>query len=376
MPEGHEIADAALHVDGALPTALSGRYLCLEPNRSGGPRVHSIVIHGGAAGSYRRRLIHTRATNGAATTNLIDFAGRTIALADGAVAQELSPTLETRPVDAAGRHLGVGAYPKRDSRSGDLHLISSPGAATALHHILSAGGMTRQTHSIDNAPAPVLDLAITRDRLVLLADGFVGITDLERVRPLVWLASRRTQPGRIAGAYDDGEVAVVHLALGGLEQWIVSGSAATLDRSILDATRQQPSRLNEQAIGAAHRYLYSVGGDQATASSGDTTVFKHDLSRASREDRVFAEGRQIGEFLFVADPPRHAREDGGWLLGPVHDTATDRSRLVVLDAADITGPIVASVDLPRPITRSLRGLWSPSTAAPPTVHDPSPTHQR
>ena len=127
MPDGDEIADEVLRVDGSLPNALSGRYLCLEPNPSGGPRVHSVVIHAGTAASYRRRLILTRAASGAATTNLIEFAGRIVALADGAIAQELSPTLEASPVDAAGRHLGVGAYPKTDPRTGELHLISSPG---------------------------------------------------------------------------------------------------------------------------------------------------------------------------------------------------------------------------------------------------------
>src|SRR5690348_12496658 len=110
MPAADENVDEALQVDGSLPEALSGRYLCVEPHLSGGPRVHSVVIHAGTAASYRRRLISTRAASGAATTNLIEFAGRIVALADGAIAQELSPTLEARPVDAAGHHLGVGAY--------------------------------------------------------------------------------------------------------------------------------------------------------------------------------------------------------------------------------------------------------------------------
>src|SRR4051794_10960853 len=131
MPHEDETVDEILQVEGSLPEGLSGRYLCLETNPSRAPRVHSVVIHAGTAASYCRRLIFTRAASGAATTNLIEFAGRIVALADGAIAQELSPTLEARPVDVAGRHLGVGAYPKRDPFTGELHLISSPGETTA-----------------------------------------------------------------------------------------------------------------------------------------------------------------------------------------------------------------------------------------------------
>ena len=100
----------------------------------------------------------------------------------------------------------------------------------------------------------------------------------------------------------------------------------------------------------------------AQRAPADTTLFKHDLIAGSRADRAFGDGRQAGEFLFAVDPARHVDEDGGWLLGVVDDNATERSSLVVLDAADVTGPIVASIHLPRRISHPLRGLWIPSPA--------------
>lgn len=378
MADGDQIAHDVMRVEGALPNGMSGRYLCLEPMPAGGPRVHSVVFHAGTAAFYRRRLILTRAASGAVTTNLIEFAGRIVALADGAIAHELSPTLEARPVDAAGGHLSVGAYPKTDPRTGELHLISSPGERTAKHHVLSSGGMTRRTYPIGGAPAPVLDLAITRAHLVLVADGFVGITDLHRNGPLAWLTSWPMRPGRVVGAYyDDDDVVVVHVVGEGLEQWTAASSAAAVDRRILDAARQQPSRLNERATDSGHRYLYGVGGGhQKAATSADTTLFKHDLAAGTREDRGFGASRQVGEFLYVVDPERDADEDGGWLLGLVHDNATAASRFVVLDAADVTGPIVASVHLPHAVSHSLGGLWSPSPPSLPTAQHPPSTHKR
>lgn len=370
MGSGNGIPDGNIRVEGSLPKALSGRYLCIEPNLAGGPRVHSLSIHDGTAGSYRRRLVLTRAPNGAATTNLIEFGGRVIALADGAIAQDLSPSLATTPVDVAGRHLGVGADPKTDPSTGELHLISTPGEATAQHHVLSSGGMTRRTHPIEGAPMPVLDLAITRDHLVLLADGFLGLTDRGHQRPILWLPSAPMGPGRVVAAKDhDGHV-VMHVVDVGLEEWTASPTTATVHRRILDATRQQPSCVNEQASGFAHRYLYGVGSDSGTPPACDSTLFKHDLATGARQDRTFGKDHQAGAFLFVVDPARRAREDGGWLLGLVHDYGTERSRLVVLDAADLAGPILASADLTRPVTHAQRGLWSPShpLPSPPATH--------
>lgn len=360
MPGNDERTDELLQVDGSLPQALSGRYLCIEPNPSGGPRVHSVALRAGTAASYRHRWLGTRAPCGAATTNLIVFAGRILTLANGAIAQELATSLETSPVDLAGHHLGVGAFPKMDPCTGELNLISSPGETTALNHVISAGGMTRRTHPIDDAPAPVLDLAITTRRVVLLADGFTGVTDRNSERPIAWLPSKPTRAGRIVDAYDDdGGGVVMHLVGEGLERWTMTASANAACRRVLDVAPQHLARFNEQSTGSPRRYLYCVGGDRAVTSGG-TTVFKHDLVAGTREDRMFGDGRQAGDFAFIVDPERDVDEDGGWLLGLVHDQAAERTSLLVLDAADVAGPLVARIHLPRRIPHSRSGLWVPS----------------
>jgi carotenoid cleavage dioxygenase len=361
MPGSDENTDEGLQVDGSLPHALSGRYLCIEPSATAGPRVHSVVIHASTASSYRHRLIGTRAASGAPTTNLIEFAGRTVALADGALAQELTTSLQSSPLDAAGHHLGVGAYPKMDQRTGELHVISTPGETTALHHVLSAGGMTRRTHPIPDAATPILDLAITTQRLVLFADGLTGLTDRNRNEPITWLPGGVKRPGRIIGAHDEDGGVIVHLVGEGLEEWTITASASSVRRRVLDATRQQPARVNEQFTTSPHRYLY--GTAERRLDLGGGTLFKHDVVAGTREDRSFGDGR-TGEFLFAVDPARHVEEDGGWLLGLVHDNAAARTSLRVLDAADVAGPTVASIHLPRPVPHSLRGLWIPSRTNP------------
>jgi len=49
----------------------------------------------------------------------------------------------------------------------------------------------------------------------------------------------------------------------------------------------------------------------------------------------------------------------GWLMTFVHDAATERSELLVLDAADPKGPPVASVALPTRIPLGFHGNWVP-----------------
>jgi carotenoid cleavage dioxygenase-like enzyme len=90
-----------------------------------------------------------------------------------------------------------------------------------------------------------------------------------------------------------------------------------------------------------------------------TVVFKHDLITGTRAHHDFGTGRHPGELLFVADPQRRTREDGGWLIGLVHDQTTSRTSLVVLDAADLTSRL-AAVPLPRRVPYGLHGLWVPN----------------
>jgi carotenoid cleavage dioxygenase-like enzyme len=219
--------------------------------------------------------------------------------------------------------------------------------------------MTRRTRAIAGAHAPILDLAITRDHLLLFADGCTGITDHNRDSKITWLSGGMTRHGQVVDAYDDDDSVVVSVADEGLEQWTVTPTANVVRRRRVDGTPQPFVRINEEFAGSPHQYLYGVGGDDATAFGG-TTLYKHDAVAGTREDRDFGEGRQAGEFLFVVDPDRNFDEDGGWLLGLVHDETTTTTSLVVLDAADVTGPVVASVRLPRRLPSGLRGLWLPS----------------
>lgn len=77
----------------------------------------------------------------------------------------------------------------------------------------------------------------------------------------------------------------------------------------------------------------------------------------------FGTGRHPGEMLFVTDPERSSEEDGGWLLGLVHDDALDRTSLVVLDAQRVGDAPIAQINVPRRIPYGFHGTWVTDTGA-------------
>lgn len=83
---------------------------------------------------------------------------------------------------------------------------------------------------------------------------------------------------------------------------------------------------------------------------------KQDLLTGTSAVHAVGTGRMAGEAVFVP-ASAEAGEDEGWLLAPVHDRATDRSDVIVLDARDVTAPPVATVHLPVRIPFGFHGSW-------------------
>jgi carotenoid cleavage dioxygenase len=89
-----------------------------------------------------------------------------------------------------------------------------------------------------------------------------------------------------------------------------------------------------------------------------TSLVKYDLDAGASSVHDFGPGRVPGEPLFVP-ASAGAGEDEGWVLTYVYDGPSNRSELVVLDAADFTGRPVATIFLPRRIPQGFHGSWIP-----------------
>ena len=281
-----------LDVEGSLPHDLTGRYLCIGPTPSGAADVHAVALHSGRATSYRNRRVTTDDAH-ASSSSLVEFSGRTFSLSDGSLAHELAANLETLgPADLAGGARGVGAHPKLDRVSGELYLISSPGDAASLIHVISPGGMTRRTRSIDNAPGPVRDLALTTRHIVVVADGAIGMVERHDTETFSWHAIDSTAPFRVVSAHD-GDTLVMYVTTPALERWSLHRDQREVRRTVIDPTPQSAGRINETRSGLPHRYLYSVAGQ---------AVVKHDLLDGGRTGHDVGNGRRP-----APRPPRGRR---------------------------------------------------------------------
>ena len=140
-----------------------------------------------------------------------------------------------------------------------------------------------------------------------------------------------------------------------LVRWTLDRRAATTHYEVLDATLHTFATSNRRQPGSAQRFLWTVGAG---------TAHKHDLLTGGHRCHDFGDGRTPGELVFIADPDRSSTEDGGWLVGFVHDDAGDQAEFVVLDAEAIERPAVANGA--HPTTCPHRCPWDVDSATRPS----------
>jgi carotenoid cleavage oxygenase len=173
------------------------------------------------------------------------------------------------------------------------------------------------------------------------------------------------------GAYDDGDAVVLDVVRydrmfdvpGGtteqppaLDRWTLDLGSGTVRTRRLDDRPQEYPRVDERLVGRRHRYGYTVGISGEAAPND--LVIKHDTVRGTILTRALGPGREAGEFVFAPSSPDSA-EDDGVLMGFVYDKATDRSDLMLLDAATLD--TVAAIHVPGRVPHGFHGNWAPGT---------------
>ena len=377
-PVPDETSITSLPVTGTLPAALSGTYLVIGSNPIGPPEageparaaamVHAITVHADGTVSYRNRWITTdtaahalgrepvpgprRADNDGVASNIFTFGSTILAVGDGTLAYELTADLATRRrVDLAGAGRGLRPRVDLDRHSGALHLVGVGPGNAQTHVTVSAGAMTRATRPLDDTPR-VEDLTITRDHVVFLADGLIGVTPRSAIHetPVVW-SPIEGGARRLAGAHDDTRGVVVHTTGPALERWTLHPRATTVEHQIVDDTPLTFPNRNPGVLTCPQRYLWTCSAHG---------VHRHDLVTGERASHPVGTDHQPAEFQFVADPARTGSEDGGWLVGVIHDRAHAAADLVVLDAHFFDGRPIATVHIPRPVPNGTHATWIPA----------------
>ncbi|HEU5423086.1 MAG TPA: carotenoid oxygenase family protein [Nitrolancea sp.] len=362
---------------------------------------------------------------GPANTHLIRHAGRTFALVESALPYEISCNHQDLttigPHDFAGRlTTSMTAHPKTCPDSGELHFFGY-GALTPPHvtyHRADATGNLIISRPLDAADIPthtmMHDMALTTHYVVFLhlpvvfdktkaaaggmpyhfaPDHPARIGLLRRADPygpVHWFEVEACYVFHVVNAYEDARgrvrlhvVRYPHLwweghgkADASLWCWTLDpegygggGSGTSVREEQLDDRPCEFPRIDDRLTGHAARFGYVTdvgeaadGGGRGTDARRAGAILRYDLTTGSATAHEFAAGRTPGEACFVPRAPGLTSDDG-WLLSYVYDATTDRSDLVILDTADLTGAPAAVVHLPWRVPFGFHGNWLPDGVA-------------
>ncbi|QHC23735.1 carotenoid oxygenase family protein [Streptomyces sp. GS7] len=351
-------------------------------------------------------------TASTAGTHVIEHAGRLLALSEASLPFELTPDLDTvGAYNFNGRlRSAMTAHPKTDPVTGELHFFgSSPVPPFLMYYVADAKGEITHSAAIPGATASLKhDFAITRHHVVFVEGSVTFDPTQHSGIPYGWSDD---QPARIgvmprspqgagkirwfpiapgnmlhtANAYEDAQGRIVlegptvdregfHLswnwwvgapgrgtepnALSCTRRWTIDLVAGTVDeRTVDDLTVEFPT-LNDEFIGAEHRYQYAVSFPDHHGFGGYGIV-KYDRLTGDRRVHEVGDARLPSEAVFVPAAAA-ANEDDGYLLTVISDLKQDASRLLVLDASRLD--LIATVRLPRRVTAGIHGSWIPDAA--------------
>ena len=339
-------------------------------------------------------------------TNVVKIGERTFALIEaGGAPLELSFDLETQAYNGFDGTLqgAFAAHPHHDPLTGEHHAITYDGHRPDLitHVVVDAAGKVIREEPIHLPHGPMIhDCAFTR-RYMIILDLPVAFSmkaaQAGSIFPYHWNADLPARVGllprngtqadiiwcpvdpcfafHVANAYDraDGKVvldlcvyeSMFHAhAIGpdarsrGFERWVIDPEAQAVEISTVDAAPQEFPRPDERRFGQPYRYAYVVALPQegADAFFGSSRLYRHDLWEGTRAVHDFGPGRVPGEFVFVPKAEDSAEEEG-WMMGLVIDAASDRTDLVILDAARFEDAPVATIHLPHRVPPGFHGNW-------------------
>ena len=296
--------------------------------------------------SYSGRRVRTDAE----LHHVVAFGGSMLVFGDDTPAYELRPETDTLlRVDLAGHGRSLAALRKQDPATGELHLIAHDIDGRQAHVVVSAGALTRHSRPLIDAPARIRELVLSRDHVVLVADGYVGIARREGEPRTTWVATG-IAAANLLHAHDTNDTVVVLALTPQLERWTLHHEVGSIQREVLDPTPRRFAHPGNHSGGGAPRYLWTTGNG---------TIGHHDLVNGCHVHHSLRAGVP-GDLVFVADATRDSDAAGGWLVGFVHDPSGVGSELYVIDAADIRGPVLATAAIPRLAPQGLRCTWIPS----------------
>ncbi|WP_334311395.1 carotenoid oxygenase family protein, partial [Nodularia sphaerocarpa] len=335
-----------------------------------------------------------------ANTSVMWHSGKLLALCEAGVPHQIRvPDLETVGAHTFNNKLTCAftAHPKIDPVTGEMMFFGfSPIAPPYLSYgVVTAEGEITRIVPID-LPSPVMmhDFAITENYSIFL-DMPLTFQPGQMMKGGIPLAFNRKRKSRIGiiprhgnnkslrwfevttcmvyhtvNAYEEGdEIVLLGLRMPSTNllipsddiengnssenemakmcRWRIHLTTGAITQELLDDQVTEFPRINDNLVGRKIRYIYAgQGALYASPKPLLDGVKKYDLEKGTAESYFFGRGRFGGECVFVPRPGATV-EDDGWVITYIHDTITNKSELLVLNAQNITSDPVARVMLPQ-----------------------------
>ncbi len=416
-PVFEESTETSLEVIGKIPEALSG---CLMRNGAnpqsgesahwflGNGMLHGTRIEGGQAKWYRNSYVKTPLylkpdgnvmdglgdmTMSAANTNVIQHAGKVMALEEGHWPFIVSGDLETvGPNNYEGKLVGpMTAHPKICAETGELLAFSYGMTEPYLTYLrASASGELLQAEPITVPGATMIhDFNITRNHVIFM--DLPAVWNFEGMAttglPILWDESYGARLGVMPrdgsdadvvwyeidpcyvfhplNAYEDGDKIVLDVcrmddtmkpgssAPPMMYRWVIDQAAGKVHETQIDDRVVDFPRVCDSVVGLKHQYGYCAAF--ASGAPFGEGLVKYDMAAGASEYRHL-EGGQASEAVFVKDP-EGASEDDGWLMTYVYQPEIDRSEVLILNAQDFGGEPAARIQLPVRVPAGFHGNW-------------------
>jgi carotenoid cleavage dioxygenase-like enzyme len=436
--------DFALPVTGALPAGLKGTLYRNGPNPQFDPRdanyhwfvgdgmLHAFTVADGKV-TYRNRWVRTNkwalentagqalfgswgnpmttdpsvlgvVSDGAANTNIIQHAGRLLALEEAHAPFEMTgPDLATvGKYDLGGK---VTAHPKACPTTGELVFFAYADDPMPLSNKISWGLADKDGKLIkrETFEAPycsmIHDFAVTESHVVIPVLPLTGSLERamsgkpvfawepekgarlavmrrgEGVAGLRWIDVPACYAFHVMNAFDAGDTIVVDVmryaaaplfpnadgtkgenAAAYLVRWTIDLSAGTVTETALDDIAGEFPRFDERLAGMPYRHGWFVGQTLKPGDFRSNIVVHVDLSAGTRKTWSVPPGDAITEAVFTAASD-DAPEGEGWLTAVIYRADEDVSDFVVFDALDIEKGPIASARLPRRMPFGFHGNW-------------------
>jgi len=344
-----------------------------------------------------------------ANTNVIFHGGKLLALWEAARPYSLDPkTLDTLGIETFEGKLAPGtvftAHPKLDPLTGDLWgfgVETGPKSTIIIYRLDPQGVLHREAQHRVPGFSFLHDFAYTPNYSIFLQNPvkfnplpfLFGLKtagaclDLKPDAPSQFLICDRsgnlitleTEPGFVfhhCNAYEpepgkitidsilyatypklepDSDFRVVdfdQVVPGKLVRFKIDLNTSKIERQLLlDRSCEFPA-INPNYLGQPYRYAYLGVTDRPTGNAPLQALIKLDLETGEEQIYSLAPRGFMGEPIFVPKPNATA-EDDGWILVLIFNAASDRSELLIFEAANLT--LTATLTLNHHVPYGLHG---------------------